>query len=28
VRLGYYKAIVEYEQSIADLERAVGKKLS
>jgi cobalt-zinc-cadmium efflux system outer membrane protein len=28
VRLGYYKAIVEYEQSMADLERAVGKKLS
>jgi outer membrane protein, heavy metal efflux system len=28
VRLGYYKAIVEYEQSRADLERAVGKKLS
>lgn len=28
VRLGYYKAIMEYEQSIADLERAVGKKLS
>jgi outer membrane protein, heavy metal efflux system len=28
VRLGYYKAIVEYEQSIADLERAIGKKLS
>jgi outer membrane protein, heavy metal efflux system len=28
VRLGYYKAIVEYEQSRADLERAIGKKLS
>jgi len=28
VRLGYYKALVEYEQSMADLERAVGKKLS
>ncbi len=28
VRMGYYKAMVEYEQSMADLERAVGKKLS
>jgi len=28
VRMGYYKAVVEYEQGVADLERAVGKKLS
>jgi outer membrane protein TolC len=28
VRLGYYKAVAEYEQSMADLERAVGKRLS
>jgi len=28
VRMGYYKAVMEYEQSMADLERAVGKKLS
>ncbi|TAJ76148.1 TolC family protein [bacterium] len=28
VRTGYYKAMVDYEQSLADLERAVGKKLS
>jgi cobalt-zinc-cadmium efflux system outer membrane protein len=28
VRLGYYKAVVEYEQSVAELERAVGQKLS
>lgn len=27
IRLGYYKALVDYEQSLADLERAVGKKL-
>jgi outer membrane protein, heavy metal efflux system len=27
VRMGYYKALVEYEQSRADLERAVGKTL-
>jgi len=27
-RLGYYKALVDYEQSLADLERAVGKELS
>ena len=27
VRLGYYKALVDYEQSRADLERAVGKEL-
>jgi outer membrane protein, heavy metal efflux system len=27
VRMGYYKALVEYEQSRADLERAVGKDL-
>ncbi|MGH7772445.1 MAG: TolC family protein [Candidatus Binatia bacterium] len=27
VRLGYYKALVDYEQSLADLERAVGKEL-
>jgi outer membrane protein, heavy metal efflux system len=27
VRMGYYKALVEYEQSRADLERAVGKQL-
>jgi len=27
-RMGYYKALMEYEQSMADLERAVGKKLS
>ena len=28
VRMGYYKAVVEYEQGVADLERAVGRKLS
>lgn len=28
IRLGYYKAVVEYEQSLAELERAVGQKLS
>jgi outer membrane protein TolC len=28
VRMGYYKAVMEYEQGMADLERAVGKKLS
>lgn len=28
VRMGYYRAVMEYEQSMADLERAVGKKLS
>lgn len=28
IRLGYYKAVVEYEQSVAELERAVGQKLS
>lgn len=28
IRLGYYKALVDYEQSLADLERAVGKELS
>jgi len=27
VRMGYYKALVEYEQGRADLERAVGKEL-
>ena len=27
VRMGYYKALVEYEQGRADLERAVGKNL-
>jgi cobalt-zinc-cadmium efflux system outer membrane protein len=27
VRMGYYKALVEYEQSRADLERAVGKEI-
>jgi outer membrane protein TolC len=27
VRMGYYKALVEYEQSRADLERAVGTRL-
>lgn len=27
VRMGYYKALVDYEQSRADLERAVGKEL-
>ena len=27
VRMGYYKALVDYEQSLADLERAVGKEL-
>jgi cobalt-zinc-cadmium efflux system outer membrane protein len=27
-RMGYYKAVVEYEQGVADLERAVGRKLS
>ena len=27
VRMGYYKALVDYEQSHADLERAVGKEL-
>lgn len=27
VRMGYYKALVDYEQSRADLERAVGKQL-
>jgi outer membrane protein, heavy metal efflux system len=27
VRMGYYKTLVEYEQSRADLERAVGKEL-
>ena len=27
VRMGYYKALVDYEQSRADLERAVGKNL-
>ncbi len=27
-RMGYYKALMEYEQSMADLERAVGKRLS
>ena len=27
-RMGYYKALVDYEQSLADLERAVGKELS
>jgi outer membrane protein TolC len=27
VRMGYYKAVVDYEQSRADLERAVGKEL-
>jgi cobalt-zinc-cadmium efflux system outer membrane protein len=26
-RLGYYKALVEHEQSLADLERAVGQQL-
>lgn len=28
LRMGYYKTLVDYEQSMADLERAVGKKLS
>jgi cobalt-zinc-cadmium efflux system outer membrane protein len=28
LRMGYYKTLVEYEQGMADLERAVGKKLS
>ena len=28
LRMGYYKTLVEYEQSMAALERAVGKKLS
>lgn len=28
VRTGYYKAMVDYEQSLADLERAIGKQLS
>jgi cobalt-zinc-cadmium efflux system outer membrane protein len=28
LRMGYYKTLVEYEHSMADLERAVGKKLS
>ena len=28
VRLGYDKALVEYEQAIADLERAVGRRIS
>ncbi len=28
VRMGYYKALMEYEQSMADLERAVGRRLS
>jgi len=28
MRMGYYKALMEYEQGMADLERAVGKKLS
>ena len=27
VRMGYYKALVDYEQSRADLERAVGKEV-
>jgi outer membrane protein, heavy metal efflux system len=27
VRLGYYKALVEHEQSIVDLEKAVGATL-
>ena len=27
-RLGYYKALVDYEQSLADLDRAVGVNLS
>ena len=27
-RLGYYKAMVDYEQSLADLDRAVGLDLS
>lgn len=27
VRMGYYKALVDYEQSRADLERAVGKEI-
>jgi outer membrane protein TolC len=27
VRMGYYKALVDYEQSRAELERAVGKEL-
>jgi outer membrane protein TolC len=27
VRMGYYKALVDYEQSRADMERAVGKEL-
>ena len=27
VRMGYYKALVDYEQSHADLERAIGKEL-
>ncbi len=27
-RLGYYKALVDYEQSLADLDRAVGVDLS
>ena len=27
VRMGYYKSLVDYEQSRADLERAVGKEL-
>jgi hypothetical protein len=27
-RLGYYKALVEYEQSIVDLEKVVGAPLS
>ena len=27
VRMGYYKALVDYEQSRADLERAMGKEL-
>jgi len=25
--MGYYKALVDYEQSRADLERAVGKEI-
>ena len=28
MRMGYYKALMEYEHGMADLERAVGKKLS
>jgi outer membrane protein TolC len=28
VRLGYYKALVEYEQALADLERALGRRMS